>query len=101
MKVSIDFEITNCGDCPFLTKGRTFGNDGRDGVTVYKCKKGVFGGTDEFGYDTGNCSIPKAPPYGCQYIKADILDRVSSKLNISTNELRRILNEEHCELKEF
>lgn len=22
MKVSIDFEITNCGDCPFLTKGR-------------------------------------------------------------------------------
>jgi hypothetical protein len=25
MKVTLDFEIKNCKDCPFLTTGRTYG----------------------------------------------------------------------------
>lgn len=101
MKVSIDFEITSCKDCPFLTTGTSFGIDGRGGSTVCKCKKGVFGGKDGYGCDTGECSIPKTPPYGCPYIQANVLDRVAFKMNISVNELKQVLNEEHCEIKEL
>lgn len=96
MKIKIEFDITGCVDCPQLTTGRTFGNDGRDGQTVYKCKKGVFGGKCSYGCDTGEYTVPKIPPFGCPYIKANSIDRVASKLKISSVRLKQILNEENC-----
>ena len=101
MKVTLDFEIKNCKDCPFLTTGRTYGNDGRDGYLVYMCKKGVFGGAGDFGYDMGEDSIPKVPPYGCPYIKTNALDRIASKLGIITEELKDVLDQEHCDIVEI
>lgn len=102
MKVTLDFEIKSCKDCPFLTTGRTYGNDGRDGYLVYMCKKGVFGGVGDFGYDIGEDSIPKVPPYGCPpYIKTNALDRIASKLGITTEELKDVLDQEHYDIVEI
>ena len=100
MKVTIEYEVENCKNCPYLAKGRTFGNDGRDGETVYKCTKGAYGGKDEFGYSTGSYSIPKVPPYGCPLLNESPIKRVASKLEISISKLEKILEEENCELKE-
>ena len=100
MKVTIKYEVENCNNCPYLAKGRTFGNDGRDGKTVYKCTKGAYGGKDEFGYSTGSYSIPKVPPYGCPLFNESPIKRVASKLEISISKLEKILEEENCELKE-
>lgn len=101
MKITIDYEVTGCSDCPHLKKGKTFGNDGRDGVLVYKCDKGVFGGKCSYGCDTGLYKKPKVPPYGCPYFKTTPMERVASKLNISEDELDGILVQEHCVLKEL
>lgn len=97
MKISVEYEINGCEDCPFLTTGKTYGNDGRDGSLVYKCNKGVFGGSDNWG-SFGLEIKPKVPPFGCPYIKSSVIERVSSRLNISCNKLNQILKEEHADL---
>lgn len=96
MKISID--VTGCQDCPYLRTGRTFGNDGRDGRTVFKCSKGVFGGKDDWGYSYGEYTVPKVAPYGCPFFKSNPIDRVASKLNVSIDKLEEILKDEHCEI---
>ena len=102
MKITIDYEITGCGDCPCLKLGNAYdGGDGRSNRPVYKCDKGVFGGTDSFNYDTGLSRKPKVPPYGCPYFKVRVVERVASKLNIDVRELEKILLDEHCILKEL
>lgn len=100
MKISVDYEITGCVDCPYLRTGRTYGNDGRDGWTVYICSKGVFGGTGDWG-DFGLDRKPKIAPYGCPYLNATAIERVASKINITTKEFEKILKDEHCEVKEI
>lgn len=44
--MKILYEFFNCFDCPYCKKGVTYGNDGRDGWTVYICEKGAFGKRD-------------------------------------------------------
>jgi len=68
MKVLLEFEITNCNECPFLTNGRTFGNDGRDGSFVHICSKGAFGKKKderEYGYSSGLSRVPEVIPENC------------------------------------
>lgn len=97
MKITIDYEVSGCKDCPYLTTGRTFGNDGRDGTTVYKCNKGVFGGSNSWG-SFGLDRKPEVPPFGCPYFKSSAVERVASRLNISCSKLNDILNEEHADI---
>ncbi|MGL5151614.1 MAG: hypothetical protein ACRC7N_13705 [Clostridium sp.] len=100
MKITIGYEVTSCSDCPHIETGRTYGNDGRDGTLVYKCKKGVFGGNDGWG-DFGERIKPKVPPYGCPYFTSKLMERVASKLGIDVAKLKEILAQEHCEIKEI
>jgi|GEM_PF-1097639 len=68
MKVLLEFEINNCNDCPYITGGRTFGNDGRDGKYVHVCSKGVFGKKNDerdYGYSSGLSKIPENIPENC------------------------------------
>lgn len=66
MKVLLEFEINKCGECPFIKTGWTFGNDGRDGRTVYICSKGAFGILkDKLGYSEGLIKIPDDIPKKC------------------------------------
>lgn len=73
-KVSIDYEFDTCRDCPYLRTGRSFGNDGRDGSTVYICRKGCFGGTDDIYGDFGELKKPTTPPYSCPFIEVSVDD---------------------------
>ena len=41
--MKIIYEFFSCEDCPYCKKGKTYGNDGRDGDTVFVCGKGAFG----------------------------------------------------------
>ncbi len=100
MKAVINYEITGCHDCPYLTKGLTYGNDGRDGVIVYKCEKGAFGGEDEygsFGFDTK----PTIPPYKCPFLKYPAEERVAARLNVDYKKFKQILAQECVEIKEL
>jgi len=81
-KVSIDYEFDNCEDCPYLRTSRDFGNDGRDGSTVYICKKGCFGGTDRVYGDYGESEIPTTPPYSCPFIEVSFEDITSKIMKI-------------------
>lgn len=55
--MKILYEFFKCEDCPYCRKGRTYGNDGRDGRIVFVCSKGAFGGHEEFsGYAYGESS---------------------------------------------
>ena len=47
--MKILYEFFKCEDCPYCRKGRTYGNDGRDGHTVFVCSKGAFGGYEKLG----------------------------------------------------
>ena len=66
MKITI--EVKGCHECPYLKRGRTYGNDGRDGEIVYYCVKGAFGkkltGIYE-GYTEGLHHIPSHIPTNC------------------------------------
>lgn len=97
MKITIDYEVSGCSDCPYLAKGRTYGNDGRDGRLVYKCNKGTFGGSNDLG-DCGLDMIPAAPPYGCPFFKCSGIERLASRLNVKCTTLNDILNEEHLDI---
>ena len=44
--MKIVYEFFNCGEWPSCEKGYSYGTDGRDGVTVFICKQGAFGGAD-------------------------------------------------------
>ena len=60
MKIQVEFEFDDCYQCPFIRKGRTYGNDGRDGQVVFICAKGAFGNINDFqkhGYVSGLSSI--------------------------------------------
>lgn len=97
MKITIEYEVTGCKDCPYLTTGKTYGNDGRDGSLVYMCKKGVYGATTEWG-DLGAYNIPLYPPRNCPYFNSTPVERLASKLNKSVNEIERILEEENLSI---
>ena len=66
MKITI--EVFGCVECPYLKTGKTYGNDGRDGETVYLCKLGAFGhklkGVYE-GYSEGKRIAPSYIPENC------------------------------------
>ena len=70
MKITI--EVKGCHECPYLKRGRTYGNDGRDGEIVYYCVKGAFGkiltGIYE-GYTEGPSFKPFYIPHNCPYNK--------------------------------
>ena len=51
--MKIVYEFFNCGECPYCEKGYSYGTDGRDGVTVFICKQGAFGGAN------GGCAYGK------------------------------------------
>lgn len=68
---TLNLEVNSCRECPKLKKGRTFGNDGRDGVLVYICSEGAFGGDDGWGYSTGLKVAPKDIPTDCPYLNKD------------------------------
>lgn len=90
INITHTYEFDNCNGCPELATGRTFGNDGRDGSTVYICNKGCFGKRNcEFGeYDNGPHSIPKEPPIKCPYIENENVRRLAGRLRISYEEVR-------------
>lgn len=98
-------KITNCSDCPYCKTGMTFGNDGRDGKTVYICERGAFGKRDAVeyygfsGYSIGPVTIPKYPPTKCPIIKTPLVKIIASKLDISEFKLQKVLDEENCEIK--
>ena len=46
INMKIVYEFFNCGECPYCKQGRSYGTDGRDGVIVFICKQGAFGGVD-------------------------------------------------------
>ena len=48
--MKIIYEFYKCLDCPYLTSGRTYGTDGRDGHKVFICAKGAFGGFYDGGF---------------------------------------------------
>jgi len=70
-KVSIDYEFDNCRNCPYLRTAKTYGNNGRDGDTVYICDKGCFGRRCLDGYNSGLQLIPTEIPYGCPFRDRD------------------------------
>lgn len=47
--MKIIYEFFKCEHCPYCKKGQSYGNDGRDGYTVFVCDKGAFGGYEKFG----------------------------------------------------
>ena len=51
--MKIIYEFFKCEECPYCKKGHTYGNDGRDGKTVFICSKGAFGGYEHDGYAYG------------------------------------------------
>lgn len=101
MKAIINLEVTGCKNCPYTRIGRSFGNDGRDGSTVYICTQGAFGGKYDDGFgEFGPSSLPSIPPLKCPILKYDAMERVASKINIKVDALRKILLDEQCELKD-
>ena len=96
--MKIEIEVTGCSDCPSLRKGKTYGNDGRDGWLVYICEKGAFGGRDGLFYDYGETRIPKVPPVKCPYFNSHLIDRVADGLNVKVKDLKEILDLNKCEL---
>ena len=40
--------LDSCNQCPELIRGRTYGNDGRDGKVSFKCGKNIWGGHPVF-----------------------------------------------------
>lgn len=96
--MKIEIEVTGCSDCPSLRKGRTYGNDGRDGTLVYICKKGAFGGVDRLYGDYGEIKIPKVPPIKCPYFNSNPVNRIADELNITLDKLNKILNKNKCKL---
>lgn len=44
--MKIVYEFFNCEECPYCKQGRSYGTDGRDGITVFICRQGAFGGAD-------------------------------------------------------
>ena len=98
--MKIEIEITGCGDCIYLKSGRSYGNDGRDGVRVFYCRQGAFGqkGAVYGDYDMGLNYIPKVPPKGCPYFKSDSFDLLAQDLRISPEKLKDLLNQYNMEL---
>lgn len=98
MKITVEYEVSGCKDCPYLTKGKTYGNDGRDGVVVYICEKGAYGcKKSEFG-DLGLSSIPLYPPKSCPFFNSTPTERLASKLNMDVKRLEKILKEESIDI---
>lgn len=102
VNVTHTYEFESCSGCPELSTGRTFGNDGRDGSTVYICNQGCFGKRNcEYGqYDGGPRSAPKVPPLKCPYIENEDVKRLASRLRISYDEVRSTLIELNLTVKE-
>lgn len=51
--MKIVYEFFNCEECPYCKQGRSYGTDGRDGITVFICRQGAFGGFEHDGYAYG------------------------------------------------
>lgn len=69
MQITVTFTIHGCKGCPYLTTGKTYGNDGRDGSEVFICSEGVYGDCIDTGYWTGLDKIPNVTPQDCPYNK--------------------------------
>lgn len=102
INITHTYEFDNCNGCPELKTGRSFGNDGRDGRTVYICNKGCFGKYNSVygNYDSGLSNIPKEPPVKCPYIENNNIKILANKLRISYEEVRNTLIELGLTVKE-
>lgn len=105
--MKLEIEVTGCKNCPHLNWGKTYGNDGRDGVRVYYCDKRAFGNPQSspmhHGYSSGERDIPKVPSKECPYILDFLAEALLEEFgwNISTKErMLEIFKDFGIEIKE-